>query len=177
MRHPLSILILLVNALPALAIPYSNIYISGESLSNFGILRNIHSNLTLPPSTTNILARAADTGALDVARSGANNLQDMIMGRSLDVLGQPIPGVYESISDVVDGVRRLNAESGQSFFVPSVPDLALSPRVGEYGATALADSYPLNLHFNARLSAALRQLEASHADVDIMGTSNFEAAH
>jgi phospholipase/lecithinase/hemolysin len=243
MRHLLSALILLASALPALALPYSGIYIFGDSLSDVGNVQNVYSTLPHPPGAPSTvpgapydsagrasngpiyidtLARglgftatpsstggndyayggartryqvfgppfmgildqisafrsapgAADAGALYVVWGGANNLQDIIMGRSLDVLGQPIPGAYETISDLVSGILRLYAEGARSFFVPNVPDLALTPRVGEYGAAAQAGARQLSLLFNARLSAALQQLEASHADLDIITFDTYTA--
>jgi len=243
MRFLLTALLLLANSLPAFALPYSNIYIFGDSLSDVGNVQNVYSTLPHPPGAPTSIPGApydsagrasngpiyidtlaqglgfqatpstsggndyayggartryqvfgppfmgildqiavfrttpgsADAGALYVVWGGANNLQDIIMGKTQDVLGNPIPGAGATIADLVGGILGLYAEGARSILVPNAPDLALTPRVGAFGPQAQAGAHQLSLAFNAALSAALQQLESSHSDLDIIPFDTYAA--
>ena len=236
MRHLLTALLLLANTLPAFALPYSNIYVFGDSLSDVGNVQNVYSTLPHPPGAPASIPGApydsagrasngpiyidtlaqglgfqatpsssggndyafggartryqvfgppfmgildqvaafraapgsADPGSLYVFWGGANNLQDIILGKTQDVLGNPVPGLGATINDLMSGILGLYAEGARSILVPNAPDLALVPRVREFGPQAQAGAHQLSLAFNAALSLALGQLEAAHSDLDII---------
>lgn len=241
MRHLFAALLLFANALSALALPYSNVYVFGDSLSDVGNVQNVYGGLPHPPpapavipgapydsagrasngpiyvdalaqglgfsatpSTTggNVYAyggartryqtmgpsflgildqiaqfRAnpgdADANALYVVWGGANNLQDIITGKTTDALGNPVPNLAETVADIASGILGLYDEGARRFLIPNAPDLALTPRISEYGLPAQAGAHMLSLAFNAALSGVLQQLDAAHTDLDIVAFDTY----
>ena len=240
MRYLLAVLLLSLNALSAHALPYSNIYFFGDSLTDVGNVRNVSASLPGAPTTipetpydsqgrasngpiyADVLAQglgftatpssaggndyafggartryqtaglpflgildqvaafraepgAADSGALFLVWGGSNNLQDLIMGKTQDALGNPIPNVSETVSDITSAILGLYTEGARQFLVPNAPDLALVPRVREYGAAAQAGAHALSMYYNILLDIALQQLETMFADLDIITFNTFDA--
>ena len=115
----------------------------------------------------------ADANALYVVWGGSNNLQDIIMGKTVDVAGNPIPGLGATVSDIASGIAGLYAEGARQFLVPNAPNLALIPRVSELGAAAQAGAYQLSVVFNTLLSATLNQLQLMLSGLDIIAFDTF----
>lgn len=130
-----------------------------------GILSQIAAYTALPG--------AANSTALYVVWGGSNNLQDIIMGKSSDVFGNPIPNVAATVNDIVSGILALYAEGAREFLVPNAPDLGLTPRVSELGTAAKVAAHQLSLLYNGLLGAALSRLEASYAGLDIIGFDTY----
>ncbi|WP_300454537.1 SGNH/GDSL hydrolase family protein [Accumulibacter sp.] len=110
----------------------------------------------------------ADSSALYVLWGGSNNLQDIILGKTSDVNGNPIPTVGQTISDLASAIGALYADGARKIFVPNVPDLALVPRVREFGPAAQAGAHALSVAFNAGLASTLAALEAGLSGLDII---------
>lgn len=117
----------------------------------------------------------ADAGALYVLWGGSNNLQDIIAGRTVDILGNPIPDINGTVGDVASAILGLYAEGAHHLLVPNVADLALVPRVRERGPLAQGLAHSLSVLYNLKLAAALAQLEADHPDLDILAFDTFAA--
>ncbi len=115
----------------------------------------------------------ADSGALYVLWGGSNNLQDIILGKTTDVNGNPIPTVGQTIGDIASAIGSLYAEGARKILVPNVPDLALVPRVREFGAAAQAGAHALSVGYNAGLASTLTALESSLTGLDIIGFDTF----
>lgn len=116
----------------------------------------------------------ADPDALYVVWGGANNLQDIFLGRTTDALGQPIPDASQTLSDLGGVLNSLYDEGARHLLVPNVPDLGLVPRVRELGgapAQALATS--LVQGFNSRLGTLLDGFQAAHPGVDLIRFDSF----
>jgi|SRR5262245_40327239 len=111
---------------------------------------------------------AADSGALYVVWGGANNLQDILLGRTTDLLGNPIPSVGQTIGDLSSMISDLYGEGARSFLVPNLPNLGLVPRVRELGPLAQGQAQLLTTAFDTGLNNALDGLEATLAGIDII---------
>lgn len=122
-----------------------------------------------------VLPGPADGQALYVAWGGSNNLQDLIAGRTIDALGNPIPSLTTTVSDIQRAITALYDEGARSFLVPNVPDLALTPRVRESGGAAMAGARFLSVTFNHLLDIALRELETNLNGLDIIAFDTFSA--
>ena len=110
----------------------------------------------------------ADPNALYVVWGGANNLQDIIRGKTVDALGNPIPTLSQSVGDMLAGIQSLYDDGARIFLVPNVPDLGLTPRIREFGSAAIAYAHALSLGFNAMLEAALVALDDDLADIELI---------
>jgi outer membrane lipase/esterase len=111
---------------------------------------------------------SADSHALYVVWGGANNLQDILLGRTTDLLGNPIPSVTETLGDLASLIHDLYNEGARSFLVPNLPNLGLVPRVRELGPLAQGQAQLLTMVFDAGLSTTLDGLEGTLAGIDIM---------
>lgn len=121
------------------------------------------------------LAGPADAGALYVVWGGANNLQDLITGKTTDVLGNPIPGLGATVSDIAAAILGLYVEGARTLLVPNVPDLALVPRIREAGPAAQAGAHFLSVAYNSLLAQAIGQLEATTPSLDIISFDTYGA--
>jgi phospholipase/lecithinase/hemolysin len=117
----------------------------------------------------------ADANALYVLWGGANNLQDIVARKQRDTLGNPIPDLQGTIGDLVTAILGLYAEGARSILVPNLPDLALVPRIAEYGIPAQQAAHQLTLAFNAMLAESLAQLESSLNGLNLIEFDTFDA--
>lgn len=115
----------------------------------------------------------ADGSALYVVWGGSNNLQDIIQGKTADVLGNPIPNLGQTVGDIASAILGLYAEGGRTFLIPNAPDLSLTPRIRAFGAVAQGIAHNLSVAFNAALSLALDQLESAYSGLDIIPFDTF----
>lgn len=118
---------------------------------------------------------SADSHALYVVWGGSNNLQDLIVGKTVDVLGHPIPDLSATVADLISGIQSLYDDGARTFLVPNAPDLGLTPRVREYGAQATYFAHLLSIQFNNLYSQALAQLDHSLSDIRIITFDAFGA--
>lgn len=132
-----------------------------------GILDQINAFTGLPGN--------ADAQALYVVWGGSNNLQDLIAGKTVDVLGNPIPGLFATVADLISGIQSLYDDGARTFLVPNLPDLGLTPRVREYGDSAQFFANLLSVQFNDLYSLALAQLDQSLGDIEIIAFDTFGA--
>jgi len=131
-------------------------------------------DLTLPGLTNQIdsyinslPASGGDPNGLYVIWVGANDL--------LNVPTNPaqVPGfLANSISNIVDAISRVAAEGGDTFLVPNLPDLGLTPRSLSGGNSTLVTT--LTSQFNAGLTNALTALETT-LGIDILEVDIFSA--
>lgn len=117
---------------------------------------------------------AADPSALYVLWAGSNNLQDIFLRRTTDVLGQPIPTVGQTLGDIGSMVSGLYAEGARNLLVPNVANLGRVPRVSELGgAPAQAAATALVQGFNSGLDTLLGDLQASNPGLNIIRFDTF----
>jgi phospholipase/lecithinase/hemolysin len=134
----------------------------------------VGTDLTLPGLTTQIdsyinslPASGENPNGLYVIWAGANDL--------LNVPNNPaqVPGfLANSISNIVDAISRVAAEGGDTFLVPNLPDLGLTPRSLSSGISGLVTT--LTSQFNVGLTNALTGLETA-LDIDILEVDIFSA--
>lgn len=118
----------------------------------------------------------ADPNALYVVWGGSNNLQDLFLGRTVDPLGQPIPGLGASIGDIGAALSGLYAEGARHLLVPNVANLGRVPRVRELGGPAAqAAATGLVQAYNQGLDSLLDGFQASHPDVHLRRFDAFAA--
>ena len=118
----------------------------------------------------------ADPDALYVLWGGSNNLQDIFLGRTTDPLGQPIPGVGGTLSDLGGLLDALADEGARTLLVPNVPNLGRVPRVRELGGPpAQAAATALVQSFNAGLGSVLDNFELLHPEVRLIRFDAFGA--
>jgi outer membrane lipase/esterase len=132
-----------------------------------GILDQVTSFRSLPGS--------ADPGALYVVWGGANNLQDLLNGKTTDSLGNPIPGLSASVGDIANSVLALYAEGARKVLLPNLPDLGLTPRVRDAGPLAQGFATQLSVTFNSLLANSIVQLEANNPGLDIIPFDTYGA--
>ena len=132
-----------------------------------GILDQINTFTGIPGS--------ADSQALYVVWGGSNNLQDLIIGKKVDALGNPIPNLFSTVTDLISGIQSLYDDGARTFLVPNAPDLGLTPRISEYGSQAVFIANLLSLQFNELLSLALTELDETLADIEIIAFDTFGA--
>lgn len=118
---------------------------------------------------------SADSDALYVIWGGANNLQDILLGRTTDVLGNPIPSVSQTLDDLRLLLLGLYDEGARSFLVPNLPNLGLVPRVREFGQPAQQLALFLSVSFDQGLSGMLDGLESALPGIDILRFDTFAA--
>ncbi|MEM6452584.1 MAG: SGNH/GDSL hydrolase family protein [Cyanobacteria bacterium P01_D01_bin.105] len=129
-------------------------------------------NLPLPGLSTQIDSYLA---SLAGSPSNANGLYVVWAGAN-DFLNPPsdpaaIPGfVTSAIANVVEAISRLATDGAETFLVPNIPNLGLTPRSLDEGISAQAES--LTVAFNTGLAEALDELELA-VDVDIVGVDIF----
>ena len=116
---------------------------------------------------------AADSGALYVLWGGSNNLQDIILGKTVDVNGNPIPGVAATLGDLAGAIGALYGEGARKVLVPNVANLSLVPRVREFGSAAQAGAEALSAGYNAGLASTLSAIEQAYTDLDIIEFDSF----
>ena len=121
------------------------------------------------------LPGAADPGALYVLWAGANNLQDILLGRTTDVFGNPIPGVAATLGDIGAMLAGLYVEGARNILVPNVPNLGRVPRIGELGPAAIAGGMALSQAFDTGLSGLLDGFAASHPGVNLIRFDTYGA--
>ena len=121
------------------------------------------------------LPGAADANALHVVWAGSNNLQDIFLGRTVDVLGQPIPTLGQTLGDISGMLDGLYSEGARHLLVPNVANLGRVPRVRDFGPGAAAAATALVQTFNAQLAVTLDAFEASHAGVHLIRFDTFAA--
>jgi phospholipase/lecithinase/hemolysin len=109
----------------------------------------------------------ANPTALYVVWAGANNLQDILLGRTLDVNNNPIPGVAATLGDIAAMLNGLYAEGARDFLVPNAPNLGRVPRIAQLGAGAVAAGTGLSQAFDAGLSAVLDGFVLGHPDAQL----------
>lgn len=115
------------------------------------------------------LPGGADPHALYVLWAGANNLQDIFLRRPSDPLGQPIPTLGETLTDIGGLLESLADEGVRHLLVPNVPNLGRVPRVRELGgAPGQAAATALVQAFNGGLETVLDGFEASHPEVHLI---------
>ena len=132
-----------------------------------GILNQVDSFIARPGS--------ADAQSLYVVWGGANNLQDLIVGKTVDTLGNAIPDLFDTVGDIQQAIVALYAEGARSFLIPNAPDLGLTPRVREFGGAAVAGAHLLSTSFNQLLAITLRDLESTLNGLDIIAFDTFSA--
>jgi len=119
---------------------------------------------------------AAAPNALYVLWAGSNNLQDIFLGRTTDVLGNPIPNPAETRADIRSMIDSLYDEGARTLLVPNVPDLSRVPRLtaitdsaGQMGARLLVQA------FNAALDAVLDEAESDLPGLRLIRFDSFAA--
>jgi outer membrane lipase/esterase len=117
----------------------------------------------------------ADPGALYVLWAGANNLQDILVGRTIDALGHPVPGVAGTLGDIATMLAGLYTEGARSILVPNVPNLGRVPRVAELGAGAIAAGNALSTAFDNGLTTVLDGFVIAHPDVHLFRFDTYGA--
>ena len=115
----------------------------------------------------------ADPNALYVLWSGSNNLQDIFLGRTTDVLGHPIPSLGQTLGDIAGELDALYAEGARNLLVPNVANLGRVPRVRDFGPGAAAAATALVRAFNGGLASTLDAFEASHPGVQLTRFDSF----
>ncbi len=121
------------------------------------------------------LPGVADSGALYVLWAGSNNLQDILLGRTVDALGNPIPGVAGTLGDIGAMLAGLYAEGARNILVPNVPNLGRVPRIGELGPAAVAAGTALSQAYDANLSGLLDGFVVSHPGVNLLRFDTYAA--
>ncbi|MCB1931085.1 MAG: SGNH/GDSL hydrolase family protein [Candidatus Accumulibacter sp.] len=124
---------------------------------------------------------AADSGALYVLWGGSNNLQDIVVGKTTDVTGNPIPNVPETLGDLAGAIGALYAEGARNILVPNVADLSLVPRIREMlallpppvAAAQRAQIRGLSMAYNGGLASTLGTLEQLYTGLDIVAFDAF----
>ncbi len=118
----------------------------------------------------------ADPDALYVLWGGSNNLQDIFLGRTTDPLGQPIPGIGGTLTDLGGLLNSLADEGARTLLVPNVPNLGRVPRVREIGGPpAQAAATSLVQSFNAGLGNVLDEFELLHPEIRLIRFDAFGA--
>lgn len=121
------------------------------------------------------LSGPADPGALYVLFAGANNLQDLLSGKTIDALGNPIPGVAGTLSDIGAMLAGLYAEGARNILVPNVPNLGRVPRVAQNGLAAVAAGAALSQAFDANLTLLLNGFVLTHPDANVIRFDTYAA--
>lgn len=132
-----------------------------------GILDQVNSYVAQPGG--------ADPTALYVLWGGANNLQDILAGLTVDVLGNPIPDVAGTIGDLRTAILDLYGDGVRHILIPNVPDLGQVPRVRALGAQAEQAASQLTQAFNFGLAGMLATLEADIGNLDLLQFDVFSA--
>ena len=135
--------------------------------SFMGVLAQVSSFTSLPGN--------ADSSALYVLWAGSNNLQDIITHKTVDALGNPVPGLAGTVDDIALAIGQLYADGVRTILVPNAPDLSLTPRVSAYGPAAIAGAHNLSLAFNTLLALTLNSLEQSLNGLDIIAFDTYGA--
>lgn len=117
----------------------------------------------------------ADAGALYVLFAGSNNVQDILSGRTIDALGNPIPGIGGTIADIGAMLAGLYAEGARSILVPNVPNIGRVPRVADAGPAAVAAGTALSQALDAGLTSLLDGFVVSHPDVRLFRFDTYGA--
>src|SRR5688572_16631004 len=237
MRTAFAALLAVLAASPAFALPYTGIYIFGDSLTDTGNVQELYATLPKPPGApavvpgppydpegrasngivyADVLAAGlgltatasrrggdnfayggartryqrpfgppfpgileqvdefiarpgpADSTALYVVWGGSNNLQDILQGRTTDLLGNPIPNIPQTLGDIASIIQALYAEGARTLLVPNVANLARVPRVRELGTAAQAGATFVSLAYNQGLDNVLDTLDSTFADLAII---------
>ena len=106
----------------------------------------------------------ADPGALYVLFAGSNNVQDILSGRTIDALGNPVPGIGGTLGDIGAMLAGLYNEGARNLLVPNVPNIGRVPRVAENGPAAVAGGTALSQALDAGLASLLDAFVLSHPD-------------
>jgi outer membrane lipase/esterase len=116
----------------------------------------------------------ADSGALYVLWAGSNNLQDIFLGRTTDVFGNPIPGLAGTLGDIAGMIQNLYEEGARNLFLPNVANLGRVPRLRELGgppaqaaATAFVQAY------NDAFATMLDAVQDALPDINIIRFDSF----
>ncbi len=117
----------------------------------------------------------ADPYALYVVWAGANNLQDILVGRTTDVLGNPVPGIAATLGDINGMLSALYSEGARNLLVPNVPNLGRVPRIGDLGAAAKAAGTALSQAFDNGLTTMLDGFVLSHPGVNLIRFNSYNA--
>ena len=128
--------------------------LAGVDLTLPGLSNQIDSYLT------SLAGNQSDSDGLYVVWAGANDL--------FNVPDDPadIPGfLTSSINNIAEAISRLAAEGADTFLVPNLPNLGLTPRALSSGNSTQIES--LSIAFNTGLAGALETLE-SKLDIDIV---------
>ncbi len=156
-----------------------NDFAFGGARTRYQIFGSPYQGILEQVATFKALPGAADSSALYVLWGGSNNLQDIITRKAVDVNGNPIPNVAQTIGDIAGAISALHAEGARKILVPNVVDLALVPRIaGPLQELALTNPtlaaflrnryLTLSLGYNAGLATTLEALEHSLAGLDII---------
>ena len=117
----------------------------------------------------------ADPGALYVLFAGANNVQDILSGRTIDALGNPVPGIGGTLSDIGAMLAGLYAEGARNILVPNVPNIGRVPRVADNGPAAVAGGTALSQALDAGLGNLLDGFVVSHPDAHVFRFDTYAA--
>ena len=112
---------------------------------------------------------------LFVLWAGSNNLQDLLLGRAADVLGNPIPGVAQTLGDLNGMLTALYAEGARHLLVPNVANLVRTPRLNTLSPAQQAAAVGLIQAYNSQLEVLLAAFEGLHPDADIIRFDAFNA--
>jgi phospholipase/lecithinase/hemolysin len=119
---------------------------------------------------------SADPNALYVVWAGSNNLQDIFLGRTVDALGNPIPGVGGTLNDMAGILLGLYAEGARNLLVPNIADLGRVPRLRELGGPpAQAAGTAFVQAYNSAFDNLLDTLEATLPDANFIRFDSFGA--
>ncbi len=118
---------------------------------------------------------AADPHALYVVWGGSNNLQDILIGKTIDALGNPVPGVAGSLGDIGSILAGLYAEGARNLLVPNVPNLGRVPRIASLGPAAIAAGSTLSRAYDSGLSSLLDGFVISHPDAHLLRFDTYAA--
>ena len=152
-----------------------NDYAFGGARTRYQLFGSPYLGIVDQVATFRALPGPADPGALYVLFAGANNVQDILSGRTIDALGNPVPGIGGTLGDIATMLAGLYAEGARNILVPNVPNIGRVPRVADAGPAAVAGGTALSQAFDAGLVNLLDGFVLSHPDAHLFRFDTYAA--
>ena len=152
-----------------------NDYAFGGARTRYQLFGSPYLGIVDQVATFRALPGPADPGALYVLFAGANNVQDILSGRTIDALGNPVPGIGGTLGDIATMLAGLYAEGARNILVPNVPNIGRVPRVADAGPAAVAGGTALSQAFDAGLANLLDGFVLSHPDAHLFRFDTYAA--